>query len=109
MLVCISAYAVQPPQFGSGYTFTHNGQTLDFYSDGTVYYSANNGAPTRRGDWTVETSRYSKFIGNVTKPVPITVNIYVGDRVVTMKGTIQYCPASGKDIRSLTLDGSTWK
>lgn len=109
MLFCAIAYAAKQPEFGSGLTFQKGDQTIDFYQNGTVVYSSNSGAPSRRGEWSVDTRSYANFIGNVTKPVPISIKIYVGDRTITMKGNIQYCPANGKDIRNLTLDGSTWK
>jgi len=73
-----------------GCTFeSENGETLDFYSGGKVIYKAKGVNISRRGDYTISGRN-------------ITVNIYVGNRTVTFKGT--YISYNNK----LVLNGSNW-
>ena len=100
-----SVYAHTKPKL-SGHTFTSEyGETLDFYDDYVIYKAE--GADSRKGDWKLGS------ITNIGSPMycEITINIYISDRMVTMKGRVEYY-RDGELLRlklSNGRDSSTWK
>lgn len=101
----VSTAIAAKPDFGSdGTTYQYNGQTLDFYSNGTVVYHANGSPVSRCGDWTVKDRGHVG--GNYVTAVPIEVKI--GDRTVTMNGTLNYSVNLGTNVGRLVLNGYNW-
>lgn len=101
----LSNVVSQGPKF-AGLTFeSRNGETLDFYAD-KVIYRAKGANVSRRGDYR---------IGGISNPVHavgqenrhITIDIYVGESTVTLKGSFTYNIGSG-EVVALTLDGKNW-
>lgn len=86
------------------------GETYDFYSsqNNTVIYHANGSPVSRRGEFSIgaEDRNVAHAVGETRKY--ITINIYVGERTVTLRGIISY-QSSGK-VNYIKLDnGSTLK
>lgn len=72
-----------------------------------VVYKAEGMSESRRGEWTVNDK--GKVGGNYVTSVPITVEIYVGNRTVTMTGTLSYAVNKGTNVGELKLNGEYWR
>lgn len=86
-----------------GHTFTSsNGETLDFYDDSVIYHAEGSDI-SRKGDYKIGA------VGNIGSPMTcdLTVNIYVSDRIVTLKGRVEYY-RSGELLR-LVLNGTKYE
>ena len=95
----------QGPKF-AGLTFeSRDGETLDFYADKVVYH-AKGANVSRRGDYRIGgISNVAHAVGQEHRY--ITIDIYVGERTVTLKGSFTYKTGNGEVI-ALTLYGQKW-
>ena len=100
----LSAASEAKPKL-DGLTFTSkNGDTLDFYSD-FIVYKADGADYSRKGDWSL--GGVSSWNGN-SAVWRITVNIYVGKNIKTLKGYVTADRWSGK-VWKFELDGQVWR
>ncbi len=87
-----------------GLTFTSSeGETLDFYSNSVIYH-AQGADISRKGEYSFGGTNTAHGVGNRTWY--ITVNIYVGSRTVTLKGTVK--ATDGGQVMKLILNGKEW-
>ena len=103
-MLMICSIALAGPDL-SGYSFkdTSTGETYDFYSDKVVYYAP--GAPnSRRGDYSIGRGVATSRSASANVSAPISIQIYIGDRTVTISGTITYNRMTNRPI-SLVLNG----
>ncbi|MBP3299848.1 MAG: hypothetical protein J6L73_09260 [Muribaculaceae bacterium] len=107
-ILSVTVVFAAKPDFGSdGTTYEKDGQTLDFYNNGMVVYKAQGAPESRRGEWHVKDN--GRVGGNYVTDVPITVEIYVGNRTVTMTGTLTYAVNKGTNVGQLRLNGERWR
>lgn len=106
LFVCGMALAASPNLSGYTFTSTRGGETLDFYSDKVVYHAP--GMPiSRRGDYSFGGTQGLRQPVGGNKSVKINVNVYVGERTVTLSGFVTYNPNNGEPS-NLFLNGVYW-
>lgn len=87
-----------------GLTFVSSeGETLDFYSSSVVYH-AEGADVSRKGEYSFGSPNVAHGVGDRTWP--ITVNIYIGSRTVTLRGTVK--ATDGGRVIKLVLNGKEW-
>ena len=84
------------------------GETFDFYSSNSnqVVYHAQGSPVSRRGVFRIgsDNNKLGRAVGEVQKY--ITIEIYVGDRTVTLQGIISYARQTGK-VNYIRLDNGS--
>lgn len=103
LMMCIISFAAGPNMNGYSFKDTKTGEVFDFYSD-KVIYKAPGTAPSRWGEYSFGNSAGLRQPVGGNKSVKITIQVYVGDRSVTLTGFVTYDPSTGKPT-SLYLGG----
>lgn len=90
-----------------GYSFTYDGQTLDFYST-EVIYKASSSPVSRRGEYTIggKAKNIVRAVGEEKRN--ITILLYVGERTSRLEGVVSFQYQNG-EVNYLILDGNEWK
>ncbi len=105
-LVSAASFCAEPDLNDVTFYSESGRETLDFYREySKVVYYSKDARISRPGDYQVGT-RERRSVGD-TSQKPLTVNISVGNRVTTLKGTVSYSRTTGR-VYSLTLNGRTW-
>ncbi len=90
-----------------GYSFTYNGQTLDFYST-EVIYKASSSPVSRRGEYSIggKAQNIVRSVGEEKRN--ITILLYVGERTSQLEGVVSFQYQNG-EVNYLILEGNEWK